>query len=198
MKLRFALIPCLVICFYSCKKTSSNIVANESIAIVDSIEVPFSVEMPYTYYNFRESTIVPQKDSATDKWDIGFRFVNIVVNSHASGPGNAAAIVESGIYDDYNVAPEVGYGYDTSSTKLAINSKYNDPDSWYVYLPDHRLVPKAGKFFVIRTADSHFAKMEIISVTYKDYVSPDVPPKILIYKFRYTYQPDKSRNLNIN
>ena len=164
-----------------------------SISIVDSVEIPFSSNN-YLFYSLKDSAVVATSDSATTKWDFGFRFVNIIVNSHSSGPGSAGVITETGIYDNFTTAPETGYAYDTSATQPAINAGLTT--GWYNYDENtHAFSPKAGQFFVIRTADNHYAKMEILSVTYAGYVSPTAPPTTLIYKFRYNYQADGTGNL---
>jgi hypothetical protein len=167
-------------------------VSEPSIAVTDSIEIPFS-SSSYVLYRFRDSTIVPNSDSATSKWDFGIRFVNIIANSHASGPGNAGVITQTGIFDNYMTAPISGYAYDTTTTKFAIDA--GTTTGWYNYNPTtHAFSPKAGQFFVFRTADDHYVKMEITEVKYAGYTPPNPTPTTLIYKFRYTYQADGSRN----
>lgn len=164
-----------------------------SVSIVDSVEIPFSSNN-YLFYSFKDSAVVATSDSATTKWDFGLRFVDIIVNSHSSGPGSAGVITETGIYDNFITAPETGYAYDTTATQPAIDAGLST--GWYNYDNNtHAFSPKAGEFFVIRTADNHYVKMEILSVTYAGYVSPTAPPTTLIYKFRYNYQADGTRNL---
>lgn len=167
-----------------------------AVTKTDSIAAAFSPNGPFTYFNFKNDTIVAGTDSATTKWDFAFRYVNIIVNSHASGPGNAGVITKTGIYDTLSQAPESGYSYDTTTTQLAINAKDRDPNSWYLYDPTiHNLTPKAGTYFVFRTTDNHYVKMEILSVTTDVPFTNPVPPTTIWYKFRYTYQADGSRNL---
>lgn len=165
---------------------------NPSVTITDSIEIPFSSNN-YTLYSLKDSSIIPNSDSVSNHWDFGIRFVNIIVNSHASGPGNAGVITQTGIFDSYTMAPSTGYAYDTTTTNLAIDA--GETTGWYNYdNTTHEFSPKAGKFFVLKTADNHYAKMEILSVTYAGYTGPNTPPTTLIYKFRYTYQADGSGN----
>ena len=84
------------------------------------------------------------------------------------------------------MAPSAGYAYDTTSSQKAIKD-----GSWYDYNPaTHAFVPKAGKVFLFRTADGHYAKMELLNVGYEPFAGP-VPVR-LIYNFRYTYQPNNS------
>lgn len=165
---------------------------NPSVTITDSIEIPFSSNN-YTLYSFKDSSVVPNSDSASNNWDFGIRFVNIIVNSYASGPGNAGVITQTGIFDSYTKAPSTGYSYDTTTTNLAVDA--GETTGWYNYdNTTHAFSPKAGKFFVFKTADNHYAKMEILAVTYAGYTGPNTPPTTLIYKFRYTYQADGSGN----
>jgi hypothetical protein len=161
----------------------------------DSIQSAFNPAGPFTYFSFKNNTVVAGTDSNSTKWDFAFRYVNIIVNSHASGPGNAGVITENGIFDNYKTAPETGYAYDTTTSNLAINANYNDPNSWYFYdAAVHNLTPLAGKFFVFKTTDNHYVKMEILSVTTDVPFTSPVPPTYIWYKFRYSYQADGSRN----
>lgn len=179
--------------FVSCsKKENPTPTPTPSVTVTDSIEIPFN-SSNYTLYSFKDSSIVPNSDSATTKWDFGIRFVSIITNSHASGPGNAGVITQQGIFDNLTQAPENGYSYDTTTTNLAIDARKTT--GWYNYDEStHAFSPKAGQFFIFRTADNHYVKMEIIAVTYAGYTPPNPTPTTLIYKFRYTYQSDGSRN----
>lgn len=170
-------------------------VSAPGITKTDSISAAFSPAGKFTYFSFKNDAVVAETDSATAKWDFAFKYVNIIVNSHASGPGNAAVIVQPGIYGSYTTAPTTGYAYDTTKTQTAINAKDRDPNAWYLYNPTvHALTPKAGQFFVFRTSDNHYVKMEILSVTTDVPFTNPVPPTTIWYKFRYTYQADGSRN----
>lgn len=162
--------------------------------VTDSIEIPFSTSH-YALYSFKDSSEVALGDSATTKWDFGIRFVNIIANSHFSGPGNGGVITQTGDFNTFTTAPDNGYAYDTSATQLAINAGFTD--GWYNYDPNtHAFSPKAGEFFIFRTAEGNYAKMEILSVTYAGYTPPNPTPTTLIYKFRYTYQSNGSKTFN--
>jgi hypothetical protein len=194
MKLSVLGLAALMTGIISCgKKDNPTPTPQASLSVTDSIQVPFSSTAPYTLYSFKDSSVVPNSDSASLKWDFGIRFVNIIVNSHASGPGNAGVITQTGTYDTFPSAPETGYAYDTTSTKTAIDAGYTT--GWYTYdptNPNHPFFPNAGEFFVFKTADNHYVKMEILSVGYLPFTGQ--VPVTLIYKFRYTYQADGSRN----
>ena len=164
-----------------------------AVTVTDSMKIPFSTNH-YALYSFSDSSRVNLSDSATTKWDFGVRFVSIIVNSHASGPGNGGVITQDGVFDSYTTAPTTGYAYDTTSTNLAIDNGFTT--GWYNYDDaTHVLSPKAGKFFVIKTADGHYAKMEVLAVDYANFNPPNPTPDSLVYKFRYTYQADGSTNL---
>jgi len=168
---------------------------NPSVTVTDSIEVPFSSTASYTLFSFKNGAVVANSDSISTDWDFGLTYVNFIVNSHASGPGNGGVITEIGLYDTLSLAPATGYAYDTTTnaTQLAINNGLTT--GWYNYdLTTHNLSPKAGLYFVFRTADNHYAKMEVLSVGYSGYNGPNSPPTTLIYKFQYSYQSDGSGN----
>ena len=163
-----------------------------SITVTDSMKIAYSTDH-YALYRFKDSSRVDISDSASSNWDFGVRFVSIIVNSHASGPGNGGVITQDGIFDNYTTAPTTGYGYDTTSTNLAIDDGLTT--GWYNYDDaTHILSPKAGKFFVIKSADGHYAKMEILAVDYANFNPSNSTPDSLVYKFRYTYQADGSVN----
>ncbi len=167
------------------------------ITATDSITIPFRSDH-YTFYSLESGKEVPLEDSATTKWDIGLRFASIIVNSHASGPGAGGIVVMKGVYEDLDKAPDDGYAYDTTTTKLAVNSNPRSADAWYLYEPvNHNLSPKAGLFFVVKTANGRYAKLEVMKVNYVgwDPGAGDTYPESIQYKFRYTYQSNGTTQL---
>lgn len=198
--LKLSLVACavLMIGITSCKKDDPiTPPINQAISKTDSIRTFFNANGSFTFYNFADGKVVPNSDSASSKWDLGFKFVNLIVNSHSSGPGTAGVItqmVDAGkniTFDALKQAPESGYGYDTTVTKNAINTDLTA--GWYNYNEvTHSFSPKADRFFIIKTSDNHYVKLEILKVDYADFVG--YTPVTLIYTFRYTYQPDGSRN----
>lgn len=72
----------------------------------------------YTFYNFETKAIVANSDSATNKWDIGFRATSIIFNSGVSGPGTVQAQMMDGIFGELRVAPEAGYKQDASGNMV--------------------------------------------------------------------------------
>ncbi|RAJ80305.1 heme-binding HmuY-like protein [Chitinophaga dinghuensis] len=141
----------------------------------------------FTLYSLADNKVVPNSDSATSKWDIGFRATTIIVNGGVSGPGNATAQVMSGVYNDLTVAPETGYIADAAATKAI--------GAWYTYNMDtHIISPTAGKFIVLKTAAGKYAKLEVTSY-YKDAPVPPVATSVSrYYHFRYVLQADGTRN----
>lgn len=178
--------------FTACTKDADT---QKQAVVNDSLKMTFRASN-HTLYSLKDGKEISLTDSASTKWDIGIKFYNIILNSNASGPGKAGVIVKYGNYDDFKVAPTTGYSYDTTTTKLAIDYNYKSPNSWYNYIPaNHGFAPKAGLFFVIKTAEGKYAKLEIVGVNYLDLVEGAMFPKFLQYKFRYFYQKDGSTNL---
>jgi hypothetical protein len=175
--------------FAACSKDKTVVTPLPTTVKTKNIAVNFSSSSSFTFFNFRDTTVIANSDSASTKWDFALRLTTFLVNSNASGPGNAGVILQDGIYDNVVAAPSAGYAYDTTSSQKAIKD-----GSWYDYNPTtHSFVPKAGKIFIFRTADGHYAKMELLGVSYEPFAGP-VPVK-LIYNFRYTYQPNSSNTL---
>ena len=123
------------------------------------------------------------------QWDFALRLTTFLVNGNSSGPGSGGVIVQDGVYDNIKTAPTTGYAYDTTSSQRAIKD-----GSWYDYNPTTRsFVPKAGKVFIFRNADGvHYTKMELLSTNYVPFTG--MFPQQIIYKMRFTYQPDGSKN----
>lgn len=168
----------------ACKKDNGSgsqpITADTAMVVVN-----FSSSTPYTLFSFKNGT-VSNTDSASNKWDFALRLTTFLVNSHASGPGNAGVIMQDGIFDNINTAPVSGYAYDTTAGQVAIKD-----GSWYNYnSTTHSFVPIPGKVFVFRTADNRYAKMEVLEASYEPF-SGMVPEKI-DYKIRFAYQSDGS------
>ena len=170
--------------FAACSKDKTVVTPLPTTVKTKSITVNFSPSSSFTFFSFRDTSIVANSDSATSKWDFALRLTTFLVNSNASGPGNAGVILQDALYDNVMVAPSSGYAYDSTSSQRAIKD-----GSWYDYNPTtHSFVPKAGKTFIFRTADGHYSKMELLGVGYEPFTGP--VPQRLIYSFRYTYQPN--------
>ncbi|NDA61480.1 MAG: hypothetical protein EBX50_05490 [Chitinophagia bacterium] len=169
-----------------CKKDATVAVV-PVVTSTQTLTVPFSTATNFSFFSFKDSTLVTSSDSTTTKWDFALRFTKFLVNSNASGPGSAGVIMQDGIFSDIKSAPTSGYSYDTTATRLAIKD-----GSWYDYNSLTRsLTPKAGKVFIFRTADGlRYAKMQLLSVDYAPFVG--MVPTTLLYKFQYTYQPNGS------
>lgn len=171
-----------ILFFTSCTKEQTTI--PPAVTRIQVLSVPFSAQGSHTFFSFKDSTLVTPSDSASDKWDFAIRFARIIVNSQASGPGQAGVIMKDGIFSQIDSAPATGYAFDTTQTRLAI------PDgSWYDYnVRTHAFIPKAGKVFIFRTGNGkNYAKMQFLSVDYAPFTGR--VPTTLLYKFEYTYQP---------
>ncbi len=144
----------------------------------------------FTFFRFRDSSIVDHTDSASLKWDIGFKSSTIILNSGVSGPGNAAGYIQNGLYSELKEIPSDSVlRNDVSFTDLAIGKKWSSYDG-----PTNILSPIAGKTLVIKTTEGKYVKMEILSF-YKD--APASPNALIdqarYYTFRYVHQANGSK-----
>lgn len=171
-------------------ETVSNLAAGVSASGTGGQPV---VSAKYTFYSFATNAVVPNADSATTKWDLGFRGTTIIVNGGASGPGQGGALVQTGLFADLTTAPETGYGVD-ARTALAIPT--GSGNGWYNYNSSTNIVsPIAGKVLLVRTATGKYAKVEIVSYYQGAPAAPTATSASRYYTFRRVYQPDGSRNL---
>ena len=155
----------------------------------------------YTLFSFKDNKIIPNSDSASTKWDIGFRATSIILNGGISGPGKAAGQLVSGLFDEMLIAPTDGYVQDATGNVFGV------PASWYNYTgsslkPNNAVITVPGKIIMIKTADGKFAKIEILSY-YKGNPNTTTPefdnfatrPAPRYYTFKFIYQPDGTPNL---
>lgn len=190
IKLSITVISLLAFSVISCSKKDDDNNSNPPVEKTDSLKVNFDPTGSYSFFSFKNDAKVSNTDSATSNWDFGLRLTTFIVNSHAGGPGNAGVILQNGTYASATSAPETGYAYDTTASQRAIID-----GSWYDYdINTHTFSPKAGQVFFFKTADNKYVKMELLAVDYEPFTGP--VPVTLIYRFRYTYQPDGSTKFN--
>jgi hypothetical protein len=156
----------------------------------------------FTLFNFKTGQIVANTDSATAKWDIGFRSTTIIVNGGTSGPGTVSAQIVSGTLDALTEAPVDGYKTDNKNGATAADRNAiptGSGNGWYNYAQATNIIsPIAGKVIVVKTSEGRYAKMEILSYYKGAPASPSPEPagadKDRYYTFRYVYQPNDSRS----
>ncbi|TAH18997.1 MAG: hypothetical protein EAZ08_10080 [Cytophagales bacterium] len=147
----------------------------------------------FTLFSFANNAIVANADSASNKWDVGFRGTTIIVNGGAIRTGQGGAFIYTGLFDELKEVPSTAtFAQDNAPTSLAIPT--TSGMGWYNYNPATMIItPIAGKVLVIRTGDGKFAKMEILSY-YKDSpttITLTTPQRH--YTFRYIYQPNGTK-----
>ena len=152
----------------------------------------------FIFYSLEDSTVVPDEDSASTKWDIAFSGANIIVNNSVSGPGDGGAVMLDQSFSAVQEAPQSGYKTDTDTT-LALGD-------WYNYTgnnePQHAVLPK-DVTIVVRTADGdHYAKIDILSyyegnpdTSTEEFADMESRPPSRHYTFKYVLQADGSRSL---
>lgn len=148
----------------------------------------------FTFYSLRENRVVPREDSASATWDLAFKGTTILTNGGASGPGQGAALVMEGIFEEITEAPAGGYAQDAADSPAILTGSGN---GWYNYNPEAMLLtPIPGRVLVIRAADGTYAKVRVLSY-YKG--APDPPDaatdEARYYTFEFLHQPDGSRDL---
>ncbi|MDZ7933552.1 MAG: HmuY family protein [Emticicia sp.] len=141
----------------------------------------------YTFFSFKNGKIA-NADSATTKWDIGFRSTTIIANGGVSGPGQAANVVKDGIFSEIKEVPAGTVFNMDAATLLGIPT--GSGKGWYNYNTSTNIItPIAGKVFLVKTADGKYAKFEVLSY-YKGAPANPVGAVGRYYTIRYVYQPD--------
>jgi hypothetical protein len=170
--------------------TISNLPADPPTGFDPNTGAPIGTTGKHTLFNFSTGEPVSEADLLTDKWDIGFRATEIIINGGKDRAGSGGAIILTGTsFDQVKEAPESGYLTDNGSV-LAITP------TWYNYNPSSKIItPLAGNVFVIRTATGKYAKMEILSYYQDAPPQPSSTTPARYYTFRYVYQPAATRKL---
>ena len=148
----------------------------------------------FTFFSLRTGEVVPNADSASTAWDLGFKGTAIIVNGGTSGPGEGAAQVMTGSFEEMIEAPADGYVTDSEDGNAIPTGSGN---GWYNYnQPLNLVTPIPGRVLVVKTADGRYAKIRILSY-YQG--APDTPDPdqdtARYYTFEYVFQPDGSHTL---
>lgn len=148
-------------------------------------------ENRFTLVSLQNKTIIPNSDSATAKWDIGFRKTTIIVNGGKIRVGQGGIQrLQNQSYTALKEAPASGYRTDDAEDNLAITAKSGE--GWYNYTGT-TIVPIKDLVLVVRTADGKsYAKIEIESY-YKDKATPSITAATRFYSFRYQIQTNGTR-----
>lgn len=158
---------------------------------------PVAATGKFTLYSLRENKIIANTDSATNKWDIGFRSTAIIINGGAIRSGQGGANVYTGTFDALTAIPtSTTFAQDQTATQLAVPG--GSGNGWYNYSSTTNVVSAIpGRVLLIRTGDgTKYAKLEILSYYLDAPASPTGTTPSRYYTFRYTYQPSGSTTLN--
>lgn len=166
---------------------------------------PIGTTGKFTFFSFESGEIVPNADSATANWDLGFRATTIIVNSATSGPGTTQVQLVNGIFDELAEAPVDGYVSDNDPSPIAGAPNANlaiptgSGNGWYNASqgpPPTIITPIAGRLIVVKTSDGRYAKMEILSYYEDAPANPTGVEPARYYTFRYVYQPNATNTFN--
>jgi HmuY protein len=177
-------------------QTVSNLAADPTTGVDPVTGRPTGSTNKYTFYSLRENKVIASTDSASNKWDVGFRGTSIIVNGGAIRSGQGGAYVYTGTFEELTTVPaSATFAQDQSASALAIPAVSGN--GWYNYNSSTNIVsPIPGRVLVVRTGDGKYAKMEILSYYENAPATPTATSRSRFYTFRYAYQPDGSTKLN--
>ena len=177
-------------------ETVRNLAADPTTGVNPTTGQPLGTTGKFTFFSFANNQTVANTDSASTKWDVGFRGTTIIVNGGAIRTGQGGAYVHTGTFEELTTVPtSATFAQDQSPTALAITT--GSGAGWYNYnAPANVISPIPGRVLVVRTADGKYAKMEILSYYQNAPATPDQTSQQRYYTFRYVYQPDGSTKLN--
>jgi len=184
--------------FTSCKKDESILPTPSSSSLPIKTQSDVFANDPdghFTFFNLSTGMTVDLADSAGTSWDIAFHATTILLNGGTSGPGMGAALVADQSFSNVTTAPDdSAFGQDNGTTYAIPTGSGN---GWYNYDGVNMVInPIPGRTIVIRTADGHYAKMEILSYYQGAPASPTMADVSRYYTFRYALQADGSKKLD--
>ncbi len=115
-------------------------------------------EDSWTYLSLRHNKILETEDAAeTLDWDLAFQGTTIRTNGGTSGAGQGAAMItEAEQLDDIQDIPNLAFVEDQEDADLSAN-----PELREAWLEGEELPTPSGRIFIVRTADGHYAKVQI-------------------------------------
>jgi hypothetical protein len=164
---------------------------SEENSIVTVKNLSADSEDRFTLFSLERKEIVPNADSASARWDIGFRKTTIIVNGGKIrvGKGGIQRLTNTP-FTSLGEAPASGYRTDEAEDKLALVPRSGE--GWYLY-SGTSITPIADLSLALRLGDGErYAKIEILSY-YKDMVAPSITAQARWYAFRYEIAPAGSR-----
>lgn len=193
----FAVITLIGACsiFFACKSpTDTTTPTGEFSASGTTVSVKnltADSEDRFTLVSLQNQAIIPNSDSATTKWDIGFRKTTVIVNGGKIRAGQGGLLrLTNQSFDALKEAPASGYRTDDAEDNLALTAKSGE--GWYLY-SGTSITPLKDVVLVVRTADGmKYAKVEMQSY-YKDMVTPSITAQTRYYAFRYQIQTNGTR-----
>ena len=206
----FLLLLILSSILFSCTKNETTIAvpitaitvrdlpADTILGINTTTGMPFSAGK-YTFYSLERNSIVPNTDSASNKWDLAFAGTKILTNGGTSGKALGGAFIYTGLFDGLTtISNDSVFKTDNSPASFAVT--FGSGKGWYVYDQLTSLItPLAGRILVIRTASGKYAKLEIINYYKGGVTLPTTATDIeksskqRYYTFRFAYQPNGSK-----
>jgi hypothetical protein len=169
----------------------SNSFSKESIEETKTLKIdnlPANSPDRFTLFSFKTGKAVPNTDSLSNKWDIGFKGTTIIVNGGKIRKGQGGISLSPTAFDQIQTLSDtLKFAVDTEES-LAIQP--GSGNGWYSYnMSTHEILPIRNKTLIIKTGEGRYAKVEILSY-YKD---RDSANETRYYTFRYNYQPDGSK-----
>jgi len=156
-------------CLLAVALPTSSVSAQEVITVTDLETIGStmgSTKGPFTLYSLLDNRVVPQKDSASTDWDLGFRSTTIIVNGGTSGPGEGRAALLQMRFEDVTEPPADSLFRSDGGGDCPNESMYaictGSLNGWYEYAGSGVVNPLPETTLVFRLADGGFAKVRIL------------------------------------
>ncbi len=169
----------------------NNLAADPGTGFDPTTGAPLGTTGLFTLFSLADSSVIDNKDSASLKWDIGFRGSRIILNGGTSGLGTVSAFIQSGIFASIDTVSK------DSIFKIDQAPIYVIGSTWATYDPVKMInSPTLGKTIILKTNQNKYAKIEILSY-YKDApAAPDAKKDLpRYYTFQYVLQRDGTPRL---
>ena len=137
--------------------------------VSDTVTIDAREPTTWNFFDFDRNSIVVPPD--TGGWDMAFRRFAVIVSGAVADLGPIS-------FEDVDRAPSTAF-VETTFARDTVNTAI---DRWYTYSMWSHLLEPNDHVYVVRTRETHFAKLEFLS-----YYCPGAVAGCVT--FRYVYRP---------
>jgi len=149
----------------------------------------------WVYFDFSRGSVASDVSSMKDpnNWDLAFRMAKIVSNGGATNKTGKVAVAKLATtdFDSVKEVPENVKFLKEIKPPNSIDTRNDSFENWSSYKPSYHEIKPYDNFYLIKTSEGKFAKMQILSY----YCKKGVKKIKGCYTIKYVYQGGGTKSL---